>query len=424
MSVRPFRGSAASMPSRHVISVKPPFVRPSHQSAAELRQKGRRSFPERASRTAIPANSSKSRSTNGHAQNKPATTGASAKSELSITNSLQTSVHGGGSADRLQIREAIPAEYWAISDMHCMAFYPREPPGAVHELMRLDRVLAVCMEKVRSGGGGLNKQFICLVACASNGAIHFPTSEEAWQGRPNKIGSQSSTKADSDAHSALPHQPARNSSNQMLRKGYRSEPNADQSSSPVALDSRDKLYQQVEDSQSCDAKLGGPLQAIRTAADEVLQAVQQWQRLCTWAYWLTWRSSVPGSVTAGLGVDVDAVAVLGAVVIDTFGEHLPPRRLPNGKTQKRPKLAYCSNLAVAEVARRRKVAARLLDEAEAVAIGWGCTAMALHVGNDNTEATALYRGRGYRPLIARRTSWASRVAISDKTLMLKRLCSG
>jgi hypothetical protein len=34
--------------------------------------------------------------------------------------------------------------------------------------------------------------------------------------------------------------------------------------------------------------------------------------------------------------------------------------------QKRPKLAYCSNLAVAEVARRRKVAARLLDEAEAV----------------------------------------------------------
>jgi hypothetical protein len=35
----------------------------------------------------------------------------------------------------------------------------------------------------------------------------------------------------------------------------------------------------------------------------------------------------------GLGVDVDAVAVLGAVVIDTFVEHVPPRRLPNGKTQ-------------------------------------------------------------------------------------------
>jgi len=53
-------------------------------------------------------------------------------------------------------------------------------------------------------------------------------------------------------------------------------------------------------------------------------------------------------------------------VVDTLGDHTPPKRLPSGVKKRRQKMAYVSNVAVAPGARRQGVAAALLRDAEQV----------------------------------------------------------
>jgi ribosomal protein S18 acetylase RimI-like enzyme len=94
--------------------------------------------------------------------------------------------------------------------------------------------------------------------------------------------------------------------------------------------------------------------------------------------------------------------LLGAVVIDTMGEFVPPkrRRMPNGTIREVPRheVCYLSNLAVAPCTRRSGVGRRLLAEAEALAASWGCRSMALHVDPTNTAAIKMYERAGYRKI--------------------------
>jgi ribosomal protein S18 acetylase RimI-like enzyme len=57
---------------------------------------------------------------------------------------------------------------------------------------------------------------------------------------------------------------------------------------------------------------------------------------------------------------------VGALVVDTLGDHTPPVRTPGGGKRRRPRLAYVSNVAVASGARRRGIGALLMQQAEQV----------------------------------------------------------
>jgi ribosomal protein S18 acetylase RimI-like enzyme len=57
---------------------------------------------------------------------------------------------------------------------------------------------------------------------------------------------------------------------------------------------------------------------------------------------------------------------VGALVVDTLGDHTPPVRTAGGGKRRRPRLAYVSNVAVASGARRRGIGALLMQQAEQV----------------------------------------------------------
>jgi GNAT superfamily N-acetyltransferase len=92
--------------------------------------------------------------------------------------------------------------------------------------------------------------------------------------------------------------------------------------------------------------------------------------------------------------------VLGSVVVDLQGGHLPPRVVrAKGTTRLVPRagLAYLSNLAVSPRSRRAGLGSALLAAAEAQAWAWGCHALALHVDARNAGAADLYLQAGFRP---------------------------
>lgn len=116
-------------------------------------------------------------------------------------------------------------------------------------------------------------------------------------------------------------------------------------------------------------------------------------------------------------------SVLGALTVDTLAEFLP-RRKSTGL--RRTGIAYVSNVAVRQIARRKGIAKRLVQEAEVVASHWGCRSIALHCDKVNTGALALYVGAGYKAVkVPADAKWPQPKAASgsDFGLMLKRLGS-
>lgn len=53
-------------------------------------------------------------------------------------------------------------------------------------------------------------------------------------------------------------------------------------------------------------------------------------------------------------------------MVDTLGDHTPPKRTSGGGKRRRPRLAYLSNLAVAAAARRHGIGGALLRRSEQV----------------------------------------------------------
>lgn len=103
--------------------------------------------------------------------------------------------------------------------------------------------------------------------------------------------------------------------------------------------------------------------------------------------------------------------IVGAVVVDTHMAFIPPRftwpaffnsQLFN--ISPRPKTAYISNLAVCSSLRRSGIGTKLIKAAEARALEWGCSWIALHVDPANTAAYSLYKRLGYRS-VSRQTAW-------------------
>ena len=83
-----------------------------------------------------------------------------------------------------------------------------------------------------------------------------------------------------------------------------------------------------------------------------------------------------------VGFDQSVEALLGAVVVDTQGEFLPPVRVEKGPfvAYERPQdVAYISNLAVLPATRRQGIGERLLAAAEKVrGVHGGCCLLAVH----------------------------------------------
>jgi ribosomal protein S18 acetylase RimI-like enzyme len=82
------------------------------------------------------------------------------------------------------------------------------------------------------------------------------------------------------------------------------------------------------------------------------------------------------------------LALLTALyALQAFVSTSPPPTHTHTKTG----YAYISNVAVSPSAQRRGVARRLMVEAEALAVSWGCSKAGLHVNLANTPAVGLYR---------------------------------
>jgi GNAT superfamily N-acetyltransferase len=111
---------------------------------------------------------------------------------------------------------------------------------------------------------------------------------------------------------------------------------------------------------------------------------------------------LPPSMWGAFTADPAGQGILGAVVVDVQGGHVPARSVrARGTVRLEPRkgLAYISNLAVDPRARRAGVGSALVAAAEAQAWAWGCHGLALHVNaRDNGGADVLYRQRGFRPV--------------------------
>lgn len=132
------------------------------------------------------------------------------------------------------------------------------------------------------------------------------------------------------------------------------------------------------------------------------------------------RMLIPPQVLEKYVVDYERAGIVGAVVVDTFMEHVPSAR----KGRRRVNTAYLSNLAVSPLCRRMGVGSALLARAEEVAGSWGCAFMTLHVDASNNAGIELYRSAGYR-FVARQPEW-QRILEGRSTglvLMVKRLKS-
>jgi ribosomal protein S18 acetylase RimI-like enzyme len=111
---------------------------------------------------------------------------------------------------------------------------------------------------------------------------------------------------------------------------------------------------------------------------------------------------------------------LGAVVIDTLNQHLPPNKYTN---KPRKDIAYLSNLAVHPSYRKSGVGRMLLVAAEKLARdAWGCRCIALHVDPDNSAAVELYKKNGYK-VVMDQPEWQRVLEMRRRPLklMMKRI---
>ena len=133
------------------------------------------------------------------------------------------------------------------------------------------------------------------------------------------------------------------------------------------------------------------------------------------------------SMKENYGASHAEAGVLGAVVVDTYLEFVPPKRstVNGGMIREVPRreMAYLSNLAVSPAAQRQGLGLHLLQRAESVAFEeWKCRSMTLHVDPTNTAAVQLYKNAGYR-FVAVQPKW-QQVMEGRQTplaLMLKKL---
>lgn len=85
--------------------------------------------------------------------------------------------------------------------------------------------------------------------------------------------------------------------------------------------------------------------------------------------WL--RKLLPTEMQVGYERTSQNSLLLGTVVLDSLGEHVPPKRIETYGTvrfQRRQRIAYISNLAVAQEARRGGVGRALLHCCEKVCV--------------------------------------------------------
>lgn len=95
---------------------------------------------------------------------------------------------------------------------------------------------------------------------------------------------------------------------------------------------------------------------------------------------------------------------LAAIAPDQGNQHQPvvvgtleiAYRQPGLLNFHQPRAVYISNLAVREGCRRRGIARRLLQAAEALSLDWGFRELSLHVMTNNTHARMLYQTMGYQ----------------------------
>ena len=69
-------------------------------------------------------------------------TGGRLDSPIASGSSTSSSSSGAVASSSCVVRPAESADYWAVADLHCSAFYPRAPPFWFSAL-RVDRVMAV-----------------------------------------------------------------------------------------------------------------------------------------------------------------------------------------------------------------------------------------------------------------------------------------
>eukprot|EP00892_Ulva_mutabilis_P004831 jgi/Ulvmu1/271/UM001_0275.1 len=117
--------------------------------------------------------------------------------------------------------------------------------------------------------------------------------------------------------------------------------------------------------------------------------------------------------------------ILGAVVFDTLGFHIPGLWSAETGWERRRNVGYISNLAVAPGARRQGIARRLVRRCEAVALAdEKIEAMALHVGGENGGGRRLYEACGYE-LVTGESEWKALLGLNEAgtglDLMVKRL---
>ncbi|CAL8466637.1 g6173 [Coccomyxa elongata] len=126
----------------------------------------------------------------------------------------------------------------------------------------------------------------------------------------------------------------------------------------------------------------------------------------------------------GFSLSPERLGLLGAVVVDMQGQHLPQERVEKGPFvayKPQENVAYISNLAVSPAARRMGVGEELLKAAEKVAMEWGCKSICLHCDPLNEAASGLYKKHGYAGVRTQMNwlSWAGgppRLQLMQKTV--------
>ncbi|EIE26357.1 acyl-CoA N-acyltransferase [Coccomyxa subellipsoidea C-169] len=115
------------------------------------------------------------------------------------------------------------------------------------------------------------------------------------------------------------------------------------------------------------------------------------------------------NLQVGFSLSPERLGLLGAVVIDMQGQHMPAERIEKGPfvAYQRPEdVAYISNLAVSPAARRLGVGEELLTAAEKVAKDWGCKMICLHCDPFNEAACGLYNKYEYTK-VRTQVNWLS-----------------
>lgn len=110
------------------------------------------------------------------------------------------------------------------------------------------------------------------------------------------------------------------------------------------------------------------------------------------------RSVYPTELRPGIVENPCDRGIYGAMNVDTTGRFIPPLAiLENGRKKRKRQqgCAYFSNLSVLPSVRRRGIGTCLIEEAERLAIEWGCWGAALHCSPKNETAYQLYCKQGY-----------------------------